>query len=190
MIIDELDFFKEFLCKEIIDKYIEFNNEEDNNDNITINNCMLILSLYTRLKDNINVNSMEKKIFYRNLFNYLISVVLNFKRVYFYEVHIRSLFFQLREECEILELLEDVLKYSDEEEFDMKSNNVSRVFLLLNAMDEVKKRRVLLDKNINFLLENTYKDFRYNYYCPYDDKDIDIYLDKIKSYSRNLKKNS
>lgn len=188
MVIDELEFFRNLLDEDIIDKYIEFSSEEDNNNEVTINNCMLLLSLYTNLKNDININSLSWKIFYQNLFNYLVNVILNVRRIDFYEKHIKSLFFQLRNEREILSLLDEALKYSDIKEINMKSNNVSRVFLLLCALDEVRKRKVLCDRSINFLIENADREFMASYYVPYSDEDIDLYLDKIKYYSKKLKR--
>ena len=60
MIIEELDFFKDLLPEEFINKYIEFSNEEDNNEEVTINNCMLVLSLYTALGNDINLIGMKE----------------------------------------------------------------------------------------------------------------------------------
>lgn len=188
MIIEELDFFKDLLPEEFINKYIEFSNEEDNNEVVTINNCMLVLSLYTALGNDINNNYLSWQIFVNNIFRYFGNVIISFERVDFFEEHIKSVFFQLKSEREILTLLKRALIYSDRKEVDMKSNNVSRIFLLLASLEVVRKRRVMCDDRIKFLVENADRGFVANYYVPYSDEDINLYLEKIKYYSKKLKR--
>ena len=187
MIVEKIDFFRMFLSESTLRKYVQLSLKEDMGEldaYLYSNFCAIEMWI----DDSFKRNHLVLKLFHQNYLDYFVRVILYLEREKWLEEQMKWYRMRTLEEKACLKLLKSACLYQKKNIDDVVNNNISRLFLLVCSLEELRKRKLMIWNESVIKYDGFIKGFSVSNLTSFDKEETEEELKMVVELSRVLKR--